>query len=264
MGHEFELRKEITLDATPEQVWEAIATGPGIDAWFMGRNQVEPREGGAARMTLAGVTEESTVTAWEPPKRFATRSPQAEDGTFMAFEYLIEGRADGTTVLRLVQSGVLGDDWETEYDALGAGWDLYLHSLAEYLRWFRGRSATVVAAMRPQAADQEQAWRLLTRELGLAGAVAVGDRARIALPGSVPVDGVVDYADLPTFLGVRTDDGLYRFIHAGPQRGDVVVLGHHIFAGAADQGGIERAWQSWLDRLFPEHEHPTDGKAEQA
>jgi uncharacterized protein YndB with AHSA1/START domain len=263
MGHEFELRKEITLDATPEQVWEAIATGPGIDAWFMGRNQVEPRAGGAARMTLAGVTEESTVTAWEPPKRFATRSPQAEDGTYMAFEYLIEGRADGTTVLRLVQSGVLGDDWETEYDALGAGWDLYLHSLAEYLRWFRGRSATVVAAMRPQAADQERAWRLLTRELGLAAPVAVGDRARIALPGSVPVDGVVDYADLPTFLGVRTDDGLYRFVHAGPERGNVVAMGHHVFAGDADQGGIERAWLAWLDRLFPEHQHPTDGKAEQ-
>ena len=56
MPHEFELRKEITLDATPEQVWEAIATGPGIDAWFMGRNQVEPREGGRSSMTIGGHT----------------------------------------------------------------------------------------------------------------------------------------------------------------------------------------------------------------
>lgn len=49
MLHEFDLRKEITLDATPQQVWEAIATGPGIDAWFMGRNQVEAREGAGPR-----------------------------------------------------------------------------------------------------------------------------------------------------------------------------------------------------------------------
>ncbi|HJW63560.1 MAG TPA: SRPBCC domain-containing protein, partial [Actinomycetes bacterium] len=35
MPHEFELRKEITLDATPEQVWEAIATGHGIECWFV-------------------------------------------------------------------------------------------------------------------------------------------------------------------------------------------------------------------------------------
>jgi hypothetical protein len=30
-------------------VWEAIATGAGIDGWFMGRNQVEPREGAGRR-----------------------------------------------------------------------------------------------------------------------------------------------------------------------------------------------------------------------
>ena len=30
----------------------------------------------------------------------------------MAFEYLIEGRDGGSTVLRLVHSGMLGDDWE--------------------------------------------------------------------------------------------------------------------------------------------------------
>ena len=57
----------------------------------------------------------------------------------MAFEWLVQGRDDGTCVLRLVQSGVLGDDWETEYDALGKGWDMYLHQLAQYLGHFRGR-----------------------------------------------------------------------------------------------------------------------------
>ena len=31
MAHPFEVRKDIEVDATPEQVWEAIATGPGID-----------------------------------------------------------------------------------------------------------------------------------------------------------------------------------------------------------------------------------------
>jgi len=59
MPREFELRKEITLDATPEQVWEAIAAGPGIDAWFMGRNQVEPREGGTTSMTVGEHTAEA-------------------------------------------------------------------------------------------------------------------------------------------------------------------------------------------------------------
>ena len=37
------------VHATPEEVWQAIATGPGIDSWFMGRNEVEPGEGGRPR-----------------------------------------------------------------------------------------------------------------------------------------------------------------------------------------------------------------------
>ena len=62
MPHEFELRKEITLEVIPVEVWEAIATGAGIDGWFMGRNQVEPREGGRSSMTIGGQTEESVAT----------------------------------------------------------------------------------------------------------------------------------------------------------------------------------------------------------
>jgi hypothetical protein len=29
MTHPFEVRGEITVDATPDQVWDAIASGPG-------------------------------------------------------------------------------------------------------------------------------------------------------------------------------------------------------------------------------------------
>jgi hypothetical protein len=56
VGHHCELHKEITLAASPEQVWDAIATGPGVDAWFMGRTQIEPREGGTTSLTLGGHT----------------------------------------------------------------------------------------------------------------------------------------------------------------------------------------------------------------
>ncbi|MEU9830410.1 hypothetical protein AB0D67_02605 [Streptosporangium sp. NPDC048047] len=42
----------------------------------------------------------------------------------------------------------------------------------------------------------------------------------------------------------------YRFIHSGPERGDVMVLGHHLFAPGADAANAERAWQDWLTALF--------------
>jgi hypothetical protein len=183
-------------------------------------------------------------------KRLAHQSSVGADGAFMAFEYLIEGRAGGSTVLRMVQSGVLGGDWETEYDALNEGWDVYLHTLAQYLAHFPGRSSAVVTVIKPQAADRDKAWAVIKSELGLDGEIAVGDRVHLTIEGAAPVEGVVDYAGLPTFIGVRSADGLYRFIHSGPLRGNVVVLGHHIYSADVDRQEAQQAWQSWLDGVF--------------
>jgi uncharacterized protein YndB with AHSA1/START domain len=47
------LEKHIELDAGPEQVWEAIATGPGIATWFV-PHDVEPREGGTVEQDYGG------------------------------------------------------------------------------------------------------------------------------------------------------------------------------------------------------------------
>ena len=48
MGHPFEQRKEAEVPATPDEVWAAIASGPGINSWFMGRSDVQPGEIGRA------------------------------------------------------------------------------------------------------------------------------------------------------------------------------------------------------------------------
>ena len=68
--------------------------------------------------------------------------------------------------------------------------------------------------------------------------------ARFTLDGSTAVEGV-DSVLVPSFPGVRTDDGLYRFVGGGGMSG----VGHHIFA-PVDQAEAERAWQSWLTHLF--------------
>jgi uncharacterized protein YndB with AHSA1/START domain len=242
MTHPFELSQELELAATPEQVWDAIATGPGVDSWFMGRSEIGTAEGGPADLTMLGGTEHATITAYEPGSRFATRTEEAPDGRFMAFEYLIEGRGGGTTVLRLVQSGMLGDDWETEFEAMKAGWPLYLATLRQYVTRFCGRTPSVTTVFRPGAGGAEAVWKLVTESLGVTPAVAEGEEVR--LPGGS--SGVVFYADLPVALGVRTDDGLYRFIYSGAHRGDALVLGHQNFAGRDEQS----AWDAWTAEHF--------------
>jgi len=69
---------------------------------------------------------------------------------------------------------------------------------------------------------------------------------RYTLGDSAPVEGVVDPVLFPSFLGVRTSDGLYRFVG----RGGAVGVGHHIFADDVDRTAGEQAWQSWLNRVF--------------
>ena len=73
-----------------------------------------------------------------------------------AMEYMIEGRAGGTTKVRLVHSGFLGDDWEAEYEALTEGDFMYLLQMAQYVEHFRGRQGAAVAAAQPNTLDR---WR---------------------------------------------------------------------------------------------------------
>jgi uncharacterized protein YndB with AHSA1/START domain len=246
MAHPFELINEIEVDATPEEVWEAIATGLGTDAWFMGKNEIEPREGGIARTELPGFGFEATVTAWEPPTRFATKSPESEDGSLHAFEYIVEGRDKGSTVVRWVHSGFLGDNWESEYEGLSEGDPMYFDKLAKYLTYFRGRIATPVNVFGGPVKDREHAWDVFRVGLGLSGAPAMEEGVRLTPQGLPAMEGVVDYLS-PSFLGVRTDDGLYRFMHTFDTS---VGLGHHIFVEGLDQAQTEEAWRSWLTKLF--------------
>jgi uncharacterized protein YndB with AHSA1/START domain len=246
MAHPFELTHEIEVDATPEEVWEAIATGPGMDAWFMGKNEVEPREGGTIRTKLPGFDFEGRITVWQPPTRLVERSAEGEDGSLHAFEYIVEGRDKGSTVVRWVHSGFLGDNWEAEYEGLSEGDPMYFDKLAQYLTYFRGRTATPVNVFGTQVKDREHAWEVFRAGLGLAGPVALGDRVRLTPEGLPALEGVVDYLS-PSFLGVRTGDGLYRFMHSFDAS---VGLGHHIFTEGLDQEEAEQGWATWLTQLF--------------
>ena len=54
MGRPFENRNEAEVPASPDEVWAAIATGPGIDSWFMGRSQVQPGAGVGTKLIAGG------------------------------------------------------------------------------------------------------------------------------------------------------------------------------------------------------------------
>jgi len=249
MPKAFEIASELEVDATPEQVWDAIGTGRGWDSWFMGRNEVEGGEGGLTTFSLGGFTQEATLTAWEPPTHFRSRSAEAPDGGFHQFDYRVEGRADGPTSVRYVHSGVLGgDDWEREYEAMGEGDPAYFRKLVEYLTYFGGRYATPISAFGPNVGDRADVMETYRRALGIPLDASLGDRVHVAPEGLGSADGVVDEVT-ESFLGVRTDDAMYRFIRG--YEGSTIV-NHHLFAEGVDQASEESAWTGWLRRTFAE------------
>ena len=239
------------MPASPAEVWEAIATGPGIDSWFMGHSEVQPGDGGTVRTVFGEYAPELEVTAWDPPRRFGYRGAEAPDGRFIAYEFLIEGRGGGSTVLRAVTSGFIpGGDWADEYEAMTAGGDGHFRTLVEYLAYFKGRFAVPVTAFGP-GIRPGTAWKrdraLLSAALGLAADAAPGDTARFT-PAETgrPAEGVVFLAT-PGSIAVRTPSAFYRFLRGF---GHPMVAAHQLFSEDTGPGQAARAWESWLARVL--------------
>ena len=218
MGKEFETHWDTTVDASPQQVWDAIATGPGISSWYIGRTTIDHE---TVHTDFGGITMPAgTITANEPPTRFAHQSPATPDGRFLAHEYLIEARDRSATVLRTVTSGFLpGDDWADEYEAMQYGTEMFHATLQQYLRYFPGRTATPVTAFGPRVNDWPATWARLYDTLGLDPAPRAGDHT---------ADGGDVYFVNPHTLGIRTPHALYRYLRGfhGP-----MCAAHEIFDG---------------------------------
>ena len=53
MPHPFRIETSVEIEATPEEVWEALTIGEQLDGWWIGApNEVEPRLGGAVRQIV--------------------------------------------------------------------------------------------------------------------------------------------------------------------------------------------------------------------
>jgi hypothetical protein len=235
MGKPFEIRKEILLEATPEQVWEAVATESGLAAWFM---------------PVPIDLDSEIVTSNEPGRRLGIRMPASPDGSFHASDYRIESAGPGRSVLRFAHSGFTGDDWSEDYEEItGYGWDMYLHTLSQYFEHFAGLPAHYVEAEAPEASADETLWPRLLTAMGLPDGAKEGAGVRFNLPGFGAVEGVVDYA-ASTFVGLRAPSALIRF-HGRSRLGMPVAVSMHVYVSTSfDTEGAQRAWESWLAPVF--------------
>jgi uncharacterized protein YndB with AHSA1/START domain len=183
---------EVEVAGTPDEVWQAIATGPGISSWYV-PHTVEERAGGAATASFGdgpGMEITGRVAAWDPPHRIVFDTG-GEDGG-MAFEWLVEARDGGTCVVRLVNSGFgSGEDWDAQYDGMTEGWKLFLLNLKLHLEHFRGQAATALLPLAMWDGDRRSTWTALTTALGVPAAPSIGERVVVSSPDAPELSGTV-------------------------------------------------------------------------
>src|SRR5690606_30215977 len=126
---------EFELPGTPEQVWQAIATGPGISAWFV-PSEVEEKPQGKIMFHLGpGMDSSAQITNWQPPRLLSYEEAGWMDGApTLATEFHVEASAGGTCRVRLVHSlPTDASDWDEELGGMEKGWPPFFEVLRLYL-----------------------------------------------------------------------------------------------------------------------------------
>jgi len=253
---------EAEVPGTPEEVWQAIATGPGISSWFMPA-QVEEREGKPVAMAVSfgpGMEVRSAVTAWDPPRSFVREFAGWMPGSpSTAEEWTVEARAGGTCIVRIVHSLFAStDDWDDQLEGGQAAWPAFLRTLRLYLTHFRGQHASLMQVTAPVACTEAEAWETLTAAVGVQG-LSVGERW--AIPAGVsPLGGVVEYLTRDPYDALlRVDQGGLGIAALGvftaPGGGPVMAAMNFYLYGDQAAETVAREtplWEAWLQERFPQ------------
>jgi uncharacterized protein YndB with AHSA1/START domain len=159
---EHRMERTYEVVATPEEVWDAIATADGISAWMV-PTRLDPQIGGEVSFDLGGFRSTGVITDYTTNRRFAYEEPwpiapgapipdamvewfdsigvsrsevdrDLASVTPIATEFLIEAASGSSCVIRVVSSSYgSGSDWENEFFAeMAAGWITILDNLATH------------------------------------------------------------------------------------------------------------------------------------
>jgi uncharacterized protein YndB with AHSA1/START domain len=250
------IQVEVEVPGTPEQVWEAIATGPGVTSWFL---PAEFRDGDVVTTFGPGMEARAHVTAWEPPHRFVAEGEEmAPGGPTIATEWVVEANAGGTCTVRVVHSlFATTDDWDEQLQSFEGGWPWFFRILRLYLTHFRSQPSASFRAMAFPKAPIGEVWRTVAEGLGLQH-LQEGERVR-AHGGDVAMAGAV-----VTEQGKENTHGTMLLLDE-PAPGIGSIFGHELsdktwFVIDAYFYGVDAKeiaaevgpkWQAWLNRTFP-------------
>lgn len=257
-GREFEL--EVVVPGTADEVWEAVATGPGLTSWFVPA-EVEPRLGGEVRFHFGTYgTDVCEVTAWQPPQRFGFAGFQRDrlvDHELAVHPAPDSAAASSACTVRLRCWGFGSDrSWVEQVEALRASWAAFLDVLALAMAQGPGRPCATTIVNGTARGEVGLVWLRLLARLGLEVDVGPGEVARLAVAGGKRWHAeVARHRDHVMVLRLEDPGPVISLLGAqslGPGLAHVAV---YTYAYAEDPEAPARqvgaAWQAWMDRWFP-------------
>ena len=251
------IQVEVEVPGTPEEVWRAIATGPGISSWFV-PTRMEERQGGEIISNFGpGMDCPATITEWEALKRYVAEAVMGPPGSpTVATEWSVEARAGGKCLVRVVHSLFAStDDWDNQLDGLEKGWPPIFRILRRYLESFRGLECSALQFVSFSTDSESAAWEKLGGALGLLK-LAAGHK------WTTP-------AGVPRLAGVSLGEGMHSntvlvgldapvpgtaYVGAFSCGGMVQVYMAIYLYGPSARAAVERdepLWQKWMDERFP-------------
>jgi uncharacterized protein YndB with AHSA1/START domain len=260
---------EVEIAATPEQVWDAIASGEGISSWFM-PTDLEPGEGGAIVTHMGEDSSPGSITGWDPPRRLTFEEPQWAElaghpgalVTPLTTEFLVEARSGGTCVVRVTASAFgTGAEWEHEFiDDMATYYRPYFDLLRIYVEQFPGQHAVrrEVQVDLSDAVPVDDVVPAAARSLGVSGPGEAVDRA-----GALGLSGTVLRLGRP-YLMVEVDAPVQGYVSVMARCVDdsrvLAGLDAWLFGPDAEAfaAGAEPGWRSWLAGLA---DAPTGSRA---
>lgn len=164
----------VQIDADPDAVWEALSTAPGLERWFPLKADLVPGPGGSIGLWWGpGVGGTARLAHWEEGRRIGWIEAHGE-GVEVSVDFLIEARA-GPTLVRVVQSGFQGEDWDDVLDTLHSGWRYFLFNLKHALERHRQRARHMVWSRGRSRVPRSSLWKAILEDGGLLPAEGPGE-----------------------------------------------------------------------------------------
>jgi hypothetical protein len=250
----------VTVDVpgSLREVWEAVATGPGISGWFLPCEIQYGFDADPVRLIVhlgPHTTKVADVKQWSPPHVYRAVSEDLMVGAPpLLTQWSVQPLDQGCCVK--VEHSLTGDsdEWDSLLLRAADGWPPFLRILNVYLTHFSGKRCEGCSLLISTSDSPDKAWETLAEPLGISGS-SIGERCK-------------SHADAPVLAGVlegednQAREALLRLDEPAPGIAHLQIARLHgctvptvrlYFYGEQAVAVVSREeprWQAWLSELF--------------